>query len=130
MKEWLDIVEEQWATLENRLPSIPKTNQSVIKKNSEFKKAQSLVDQIDTMREKIDAKLESFTQASTAKDVKAALASLNLFKSSLRNYQNFSNSVLLVEKLIPEFVCIKGSLVTITPKTGKCAKGYAKTSTR
>ena len=130
MREWLDIVEEQWATLENRLPSIPKTNQSVIKKNSEFKKAQSLVDQIDTVREKIDAKLESFTQASTAKDVKAALASLNLFKSSLRNYQNFSNSVLLVEKLIPEFVCIKGSLVTVTPKSGKCAKGYAKTSTR
>lgn len=130
MKEWLDIVEEQWATLENRLPSIPKTNQSVIKKNSEFKKAQSLVDQIDTVREKVDAKLESFTQASTAKDVKAALASLNLFKSSLRNYQNFSNSVLLVEKLIPEFVCVKGSLVTVTPKTGKCAKGYAKTSTR
>jgi hypothetical protein len=130
MKEWLDATAEQWAIIENRLPSIPKTNQSLIQKNSEFKKAQAVVNQIDSVRDKIDSKLESLTRVKNAKEVKAALASLNSFKSSLKSYQNFSTSVLAVEKLIPENVCIKGSLISVTPKSGKCAKGYTKTSTR
>jgi hypothetical protein len=130
MKEWLDAAAEQWAIIENRLPSIPKTNQSLIQKNSEFKKAQALVNQIDSVRDKIDSKLESFVPVSNAKEVKAALTSLSLFKSTLKNYQNFSTTILVAEKLIPENVCVKGSLISVTPKSGKCAKGYTKTSTR
>jgi len=130
MREWLDLAAEQWATVENRLPSIPKTNQSLIKKNSEFKKAQTLVNQIDSFSQKIDAILESFSPVAAAKDAKAALTALTLFKVTLKGYENFSTSISAVEKLIPEYVCVKGSLVTVTPKTGKCAKGYTKTSTR
>jgi hypothetical protein len=50
-------------------------------------------------------------------------------KIKYSSYTSFSKDLSKVEKLIPAFVCVKGSVVSAIPKTGKCAKGSVKTST-
>ncbi len=127
---WLDFTAETWPEVENRVSVLPKVTQSMIKKNSVFKKALALADDLESKSEQLGEIIKAASTATTLNDLKSALNDGLRFKASIKGYQEFSNNIKVIEKLIPAFVCTKGQLVANLPKTGKCAPGYSKVSTK
>jgi hypothetical protein len=127
---WLDFTAETWPEIENRVSALPKTTQAMIKKNSVFKKALVLADDLESKSEQLSEITDSASSATTLDDLKSALSDGLRFKGSMKSYQDFSSNIKVIEKLIPAFVCTKGQLVANLPKTGKCAPGYSKVSTK
>lgn len=127
---WLDFTVETWPEIENRVSILPKATQAMIKKNSVFKKSMVLADELNSKSEQLTEITDSASSATTVEDLKSALSDALKFKSSMKSYQDFSNTIKVIERLIPAFVCTKGQLVASLPKTGKCAPGYSKVSTK
>jgi hypothetical protein len=127
---WLEIASEVWPDVENRISKLSKTNQAMIKKNSNFKKAAALVDGLESKNEQISELNDSAASATRISDLKTAVNDGIKLKASLKGYQELNSLVKAIDKLIPAYVCTKGSLVANLPKTGKCAPGYSKVSTK
>jgi predicted unusual protein kinase regulating ubiquinone biosynthesis (AarF/ABC1/UbiB family) len=127
---WLDLVSENWPELENRLSALPKTSQAMIKKNSNFKKAVTLADNLESRIEQLSEIESSASSATSLSELKSAVNDALKLKAALKGYQEFPTTLKAIDKLIPAHICTKGSLVANLPKTGKCAPGYAKVSTR
>ena len=127
---WLDLVSENWPELENRLSALPKTSQAMIKKNSNFKKAVTLADNLESSSEQLSEVESSAASATSLSELKSAVNDALKLKAALKGYQEFPTTLKAIDKLIPAYICTKGSLVANLPKTGKCAPGYAKVSTR
>ncbi len=127
---WLDFTAEAWPDIENRVSALPKATQAMIKKNSVFKKALVLADDLETKSEQLSEITNSASSATTLDDLKSALSDGLRFKGSMKGYQEFSRNIKVIERLIPAFVCTKGQLVANLPKTGRCAPGYSKVSTK
>ena len=127
---WFDLVAETWPELENRVSTLPKTAQAMIKKNINFKKALALADDLESRSEQLSEIESSASSATSLSELKNAVNDALKLKASLKGYQEFPTTLKAIEKLVPAFVCTKGSLVANLPKTGKCAPGYAKVSTK
>ena len=102
----------------------------MIKKNASYKKAVTLSEEAENKGEELTEISDSASSADTLGELKSAINDLLKLKTSLKSYQEFSNNIKVIEKLIPAFVCTKGQLVANLPKTGKCAPGYSKVSTK
>ena len=126
----LDQISEIWPEIENRVSILPKATQAKIKKNASYKKAVTLSEEVENKGEELTEISDAASSANTLGELKSAINDLSKFKSSLKSYQEFSNNIKVIEKLIPAFVCTKGQLVANLPKTGKCAPGYSKVSTK
>jgi hypothetical protein len=112
-----------------KLKLLPMSLQSSIKKKKQYIQALNGM----SLERKFDSALE--TQQSLSNDI-ADKQSLNAFSSSFKVFETRYKDFLTVEAnleeldlLIPDYVCIKGKTSVLLPKTGKCAKGYAKTQT-
>lgn len=120
---------ESVANLNNRIYGLPKTVQSMIIKNSSYKKLAGIFPAEYNLEETISKSLPNFSSISSI----AQLENVEnlIAKARSGNSIAFNSSPLLkaVEKLIPKYVCIKGKTVSVTPATGKCAPGSTKTST-
>jgi hypothetical protein len=127
---WLDQTSEIWPEIENRVSILPKATQALIKKNASYKKAVTLSEEAESKGEELAEISDSASSADSLGELKTAINDLSKLKTSLKSYQDFSNNVKVIEKLIPAFVCTKGELVANLPKTGKCAPGYSKVSTK
>ena len=127
---WLDQTSEIWPEIENRVSILPKATQAMIKKNASYKKAVTLSEEAENKGEELTEISDSASSADTLGELKSAINDLLKLKTSLKSYQEFSNNIKVIEKLIPAFVCTKGQLVANLPKTGKCAPGYSKVSTK
>jgi hypothetical protein len=127
---WLEIASEVWPDVENRISMLSKTNQAMIKKNSNFKKAAALIDALESKNQQISELNDSAASATRISDLKTAVNDGIKLKASLKSYQELNSLVKAIDKLIPAYVCTKGSLVANLPKTGKCAPGYSKVSTK
>ena len=120
---------ESVANLNNRVYGLPKTVQSMIMKNSNYKKLASIFPAEYDLEETISKSLPDLTAISSIAQLKNVD---NLIaKARSGNSIVFNSGPLLkaVEKLIPKYVCVKGKTVSVTPATGKCAPGSTKTST-
>ena len=126
----LDQISEIWPEIENRVSILPKATQAKIKKNASYKKAVTLSEEVENKGEELTEISDAASSANTLGELKSAINDLSKFKTSLKSYQEFSNNIKVIEKLIPAFVCTKGQLVANLPKTGKCAPGYSKVSTK
>jgi hypothetical protein len=120
---------ESVANLNNRISGLPKTTQTMIKKNANYKKLSSVFPAEYDLEETISSSLPDLSSISTnlqLKNVQNLIA-----KARTSNGTVFNSGPLLkaIEKLIPKYVCIKGKTVSVTPATGKCASGSVKTST-
>jgi hypothetical protein len=127
---WLEIASEVWPDVENRISMLSKTNQAMIKKNSNFKKAAALIDGLESKNEQISELNDSAASSIRISDLKTAVNDGIKLKASLKGYQELNSLVKAIDKLIPAYVCTKGSLVANLPKSGKCAPGYSKVSTK
>jgi hypothetical protein len=127
---WFDLMAETWPELENRVSALPKTAQTMIKKNINFKKAIALADDLESRSEQLSEIESSASSATSLSELKNAVNDALKLKSTLKGYQEFPTTLKAIDKLIPAYVCTKGSLVANLPKTGKCAPGYAKVSTK
>jgi hypothetical protein len=120
---------ESVANLNNRVYGLPKTVQTMIIKNSNYKKLASIFPAEYDLEETISKSLPDLSAISSIaqlKNVENLIA-----KARSGNSIVFNSGPLLkaVEKLIPKYVCVKGKTVSVTPATGKCAPGSTKTST-
>ena len=121
--------QESWDSLSNRLAGIPKSITTMIYKNSNYKKLSLLIADTEKVQAQIDKKVASLANISNLVQLKSAVTSTRTFTQQFSGYQQFDLILSLTEKLIPPYVCVKGSVISVLPKTGKCAKGSAKTST-
>lgn len=120
---------ESISNLNNRIYGLPKSVQSMIMKNSNYKKLSSAFPAEYNLDEAISKSLPDLSTISSnaqLKNVENLIA-----KARSGNSIVFNNGPLIraVEKLIPKYVCIKGKTVSVAPATGKCAPGSTKTST-
>jgi hypothetical protein len=127
---WLDQISEIWPEIENRVSILPKATQAMIKKNASYKKAVTLSEEAENKGEELTEISNAASSADILGELKTANNDLLNLKTSLKSYQEFSNNIKVIEKLIPAFVCTKGQFVANLPKTGKCAPGYSKVSTK
>ena len=127
---WLDQAAENWPEIENRVSTLPKATQTMIKKNVSYKKAVTLSEEAENKSEQLTEISDAASSADTLEELKSSNNDLSKLKTSLKGYQDFSSNIKVIEKLIPAFVCTKGQLVASLPKTGKCAPGYSKVSTK
>ena len=130
IQAWLDLVSENWPELENRLSALPKTSQAMIKKNANFKKALTLADNLESRIEQLSEVESSASSATSLSELKSAVNDALKLKAALKGYQEFPTTLKAIDKLIPTYICTKGSLVANLPKIGKCAPGYSKVSTK
>lgn len=130
VQSWLDFLEESWPEYENRMSTLPKSTQSMIKKNIEFKKALKLANDLDATKEQFQEFIDSGASSLSLEDLTGIANDLKTFQTSLKGYQNFSSTLVVINKLVPSYICSKGQLVASLPKTGKCAPGYSKISTQ
>jgi len=85
------------------------------------------------LERKFDAALE--TQQSLSNNIadKQALnafsSTFKVFETRYKDFLSISASIEELDLLIPDYVCVKGKTSVLLLKTGKCAKGYAKTPT-
>ena len=129
LNDSLTASQESWEGLANRLAGIPKSVSVMIFKNSNYKKLLNLINSIDDSQASIDSKTNSFADISSVTQVKSAILGMKTFSTQFAGFQQFDSILVQVQKLVPPYVCVKGSTVSVLPKTGKCAKGSAKTST-
>jgi len=129
LQELFDSSQESWESLANRIAGIPKSNTAMIYKNSNYKKLSLLVAGIDSAKNLVEVKLDGFKSLSNITQLNSAISGMKSFTLQFSLYQNIDSLVGEVEKMIPPFVCVKGSIISTLPKTGKCAKGSTKTPT-
>lgn len=130
IQDWLDFASESWPELENRVSTLPKTTQAMIKKNINFKKALALVDDLESRSEELSEIESSASSATSLNELKMAANDALKLKTALKGYEGLPITLRVIDKLIPAYICAKGSLVANLPKTGKCAQGYSKISTK
>ena len=102
----------------------------MIKKNANFKKALTLADNLESRIEQLSEVESSASSATSLSELKSAVNDALKLKAALKGYQEFPTTLKAIDKLIPTYICTKGSLVANLPKTGKCAPGYSKVSTK
>ncbi len=120
---------EAVANLNNRISGLPKTLQSMIMKNSSYKKLAAVFPTEYDIEQVISESLPDLSSISTMSQL--ANSQNLILQARKSNGAAFNAGSLLkaVEKLIPKYVCVKGKTVSVTPATGKCAPGSTKTST-
>jgi hypothetical protein len=108
---------------------LPTTLQSKIKKTPQYLQ---IINGLNLER-KFDAALSS--QNAMSKDISDKIT-LNRFNDSLRVFENrykdfltISSKIEDLKLLVPDFICLKGKLSTLTLKSGICPKGYTKKAT-
>lgn len=129
LQEVLQSDNEAWGTVQNRIEGLPITLANSIRKNSDYRTLANLVSGIDAVLSKIQDETDGYQDLSNANQINSAISRMVLLKNKYSGYTSFSKNLSKVERLIPAFVCVKGSVVSTIPKTGKCAKGSVKTST-
>jgi chromosome segregation ATPase len=128
-QEVLQLDNEAWDTVQNRIEGLPITLSNSIRKNTDYRTLANLVSGIDAVLSKIEDETDGYQDLSNASQINSAISRMVLLKNKYSSYISFSKNLSKVERLIPAFVCVKGSVVSTIPKTGKCAKGSVKTST-
>ena len=120
---------EAFANLNNRISGLPKATQTMIWKNSNFKKLKSVFGSESDIDLLLQENLPDLKSISTFTQLKNAPKLISKAKDSRADILNSSQLIKSIEKLIPKFVCVKGKIISVTPATGKCAPGATKTST-
>ena len=119
---------EKWSAFEDRLDWMPSSTKKTVKSSSAYKAGIKSRDTLQTGLDKIDSIIMNFSQIDSASRVTTALTSLKLVTKVDLTLALVKNRV-LVEKLIPKYVCYSDNKVVVLPKTGKCPSGTTKTLT-
>ena len=132
----LDLIDEQISTirqkiedLNGRIAGLPLSLQISIKKNAQYKLLDSKIGRIDSVSEFIQGKVPQIKTASTTAQLQIVQDSLNQLSKTLFIGEKADKALATINKLIPNYVCTKGSSVVLLSKTGKCLTGYKKITT-
>jgi hypothetical protein len=120
---------ESVANLNNRIYGLPKSVQSMILKNSNYKKLSNVFPAEYDLEDTISKSLPDFSNFSNITQLNNVQSLIAKARSGNGTVFNSGPLLKSVEKLIPKYVCVKGRNVSVTPATGKCAPGSTKTST-
>ncbi len=119
---------EKWSSLEDRLDWMPSSTKKVVRNSSAYKAGMKSRDNLEIGLDKINSIIENFSQIDTSSRVTTALTSFKLVTKVDLTVPLAKNRV-IVEKLIPKYICYSDSKVVVLPKTGKCPSGTSKTPT-
>ena len=125
----IEVSAEAFANLNNRISGLPKATQTMIWKNSNFKKLKGIFGPESDIDSLLQENLPDLESISTFTQLKNAPKLISKARDSRADIFNSSLLIKSIEKLIPKFVCVKGKIISVTPATGKCAPGATKTST-
>jgi hypothetical protein len=56
-------------------------------------------------------------------------SAFKVFETRYKDFLSVGTNLEELDLLIPDYVCIKGKISILLPKSGKCVKGYVKTPT-
>jgi hypothetical protein len=120
---------DSFSAFSAKLKLLPTSLQGSIKKKSQYVQ---VINGINLER-KFDAALEVQNESSNQIiDKQALIAFSSAFKVFETRYKDFlfiESNLEELDLLVPDYVCIKGKTSVLLPKSGKCAKGFTKTST-
>jgi hypothetical protein len=120
---------ELFNQLSAKMKLLPSSLQSKLKKMPQYVQ---IVNGLNLKR-KFDAALEvqntSSEDISDKQTLNNFLASFKLFETRYKDFISIATNIEDLELLIPDYVCIKGKVSTLTSKSGTCPKGYVKTAT-
>ena len=120
---------DSFSAFSTKLKLLPMSLQSSIKKKPLYIQVLNGLN----LERKFDAALE--TQQSLSNNIadKQALnafsSTFKVFETRYKDFLSISSNIEELDLLIPDYVCVKGKTSVLLLKTGKCAKGYAKTPT-
>jgi hypothetical protein len=120
---------DSFSAFSTKLKLLPMSLQSSIKKKPLYIQVLNGLN----LERKFDAALE--TQQSLSNNIadKQALnafsSTFKVFETRYKDFLSISSNIEELDLLIPDYVCVKGKSSVLLLKTGKCAKGYAKTPT-
>ncbi|MBM3720683.1 MAG: hypothetical protein FJW47_02135 [Actinobacteria bacterium] len=118
-----------WLDLETRLSKLPAKFRSTITSKPQYLSAKESATVVTQSRENFASyrtNLKSATSGALASGLSDDLAEII---SALENVEDFDLEIKAVTKLIPAFICVKGTSATALPKSGKCPVGSKKIST-
>jgi hypothetical protein len=120
---------EPWANLQERLELLPLNLVSAIKKNQNYKSAVDSFARVEAIVAARDTQLELLSGIEQTSQLGPWISKISGVKFSTTQLTQFKKSMAALNKLIPSNVCQKGSVVALTNKSGKCAKGFTRIPT-
>ena len=76
-----------------------------------------------------DTQVEALSSIEQPSELGSLINKFSGMKFSATQLSQFKKSMASLNKLIPSNVCQKGSVVALTNKSGKCAKGFTRIPT-
>ena len=120
---------DSFSAFSAKLKLLPTSLQGSIKKKSQYVQ---VINGINLER-KFDAALEVQNESSNQIIDKQALiafsSAFKVFETRYKDFLSIESNLEELDLLVPDYVCIKGKTSVLLPKSGKCAKGFTKTST-
>jgi hypothetical protein len=119
-----------WINLEARVQKLPSSLRKSISEKSSYQSALTKVGIIETAQRSFESYRSALSSVSSSREISNSANQLAAIVASLEKAETLYVDISSVEKLIPAFVCTKGSTVTALPKNGKCLAGAKKTATK
>lgn len=119
-----------WINLEARVQKLPSSIRKSISEKSSYQSALTKVGIIETAQRSFESYRSALSSVSSSREISNSANQLAAIVASLEKAENLFVDISSVGKLIPAFVCTKGSTVTALPKNGKCLAGAKKTATK
>ena len=113
-----------WSNLLERLTILPVSFQSTIKKSQNYKLSLNYVAVLQKVLNSRDAQIEVLSSIEDPAKLTSVITKLSGLSVSLSQMASFKKNVIGINKLIPLYVCQKGTLTVLASKTGKCASGF------
>jgi hypothetical protein len=126
----LDIeVIQPWESLQERMELLPLNLVSSLRKNQNYKSAMDYFARVEVVVLARDTQVEALSSIEQPSQIGPLINKLSGIKFSATQLSQFKKSMASLNKLIPSNVCQKGSVVALTNKSGKCAKGFTRIPT-
>lgn len=118
-----------WTNFNARLKLLPNTLQATIKKQTLYKRALTSIGTQRLFNLGLEKQNSAITVVSTLKELDNFSIALGIFENRYKDFIGLANILEDLEVQIPDYVCKKGSTISLLLKSGKCATGFSKTAT-
>ena len=118
-----------WANFNSRLKLLPAALQTTIKKQTLYKRALTSLGTQRLYNLGLEKQNSAVPVVSTLKELENFSSALGVFEKRHKDLVGLVNILEDLEVQIPDYVCRKGSTISLLLKSGKCATGFSKTAT-
>jgi hypothetical protein len=113
-----------WSNLLERLTILPVSFQSTIKKSQNYKLSLNYVAVFQKVFNSRDTQIEVLSSIEDPAKLTSVITKLSGLSVSFSQMASYKKNVTAMNKLIPAYVCQKGTFTVLASKAGKCASGF------